>query len=366
MIRPERIYNEFLGLVGFRQSFDPAYSNVDSDNQTSESGLFYQDASSFVTIKNIIDCQYYSGIDDDDFNETLERYQNDAAIKVCQKVAAGQSKLLQDANLYPYEKSLKNTIEPNDKFVAFKIEPNTFNNSITSKVKWLEICLDSDLTFNVHLYNSNKPTAPISTKEISAKAYESVILNINDWFVADNESYKSGYFYIGYFESDLGTAKAIKKDYELSDNKVYSKYFYVAPVSLDYSGTSIDVTSYQESSDTFGLNIGISVYRDYTEIFCSNKSLFAQAIQYQMAEKVLNEIRTSTRSNITQRINKENLNQIGFELYGNREAGIEGVDGKLKQEIDNLKKFFFYKPRVKSTTLNYGDSYSKKHIVRGR
>jgi hypothetical protein len=362
MIRSDRIQSEFLGDLGFRQPFDDTYAIVDSNNLASASGLYYQDASDYVTIQNIIDCQSYSEIDSIDFNTYLKRLQNDAALKVCQKVINKESDLIQDINLYPFEKSFDNTIEKTNSFVGIKIEPNTFNNTRILKIKWIELCLDSAVTdLPIYLYNSNKPETYIKSTTITTVANESVILNIDDWFCADNESNKGGYYYLGYFESDLGSAKAVKKDYELSDNLITTKYYYIIPVALSYSGTKIDVTSYTEKSDSYGLNLGISIYNDYTELILSNKSLFWQAIQYQLAERVLNIIKTSIRSNISERLNKENIEEINFELYGNRDAGIVGLTGKLTQEIDNLKKMLFYKPPMRQSTLKYGRTFNHKY-----
>lgn len=353
MVRVDRISSGFLGSVGFRQPFNPDFAIVDATNLTSNSQLYYQDGSSFVTIENIKDCQNYPSISNADFNTYLTRMQNQSALKVCQKVIAGQSSFIQDANLYPYEKSFSNTIEPNSKFVGFKVEPYTFNSTKISKVKWIELSFDSAATFYLYLFNSNDPGNYVKRVEVTTAANKSVVVNVNDWFFADDDNHKGGYYYLGYFEDDLAGAKALKKDYELSDNQVVSKYYYIVPVTVDHSGGVLDVTSHDEKSDTYGLNIGISVYTDYTERIISNKSLFYQALQYQMAEEVLNLIRTSIRSNITQRLSKENINSVLLELYGNREAGIEGIDGKLKREIDSIKKALFYKPLIIKSTMKY-------------
>lgn len=360
MIRPDKIISGMSGSVGFRQPFNSEYAIVNSENQLSASELFYQDASDFVSVENIIDCQSYSNISETDFNILLTRLQNDAVLKVCQKITSNESDLIQDINLYPYEKTFNNTIEPLSRFVGFKIEPNYINSKIINKIKWVELCLDSVVTFKLYLYNSNKPNTPIAEKEITTVANEAKIIQIDNWFIADDADYKSGYFYIGYFEDDLGSAKAIKKDYELSDYKVGTKYFYISPVTLTHTGSNIDVSSYTEESDTFGLNIGISVYNDYTELLISNKSLLYQAIQYQMGERILNLIRTSIRSNITERLNQEHINDISFDLYGNREAGIEGVTGKLKREINNIKNALFWKPAIRRNTMDYGRSFNHK------
>ena len=57
MIRSDKIKSQLFGEVGFRQSTLTGYDIVDASNQVSRSGLFFQDASRLVTIKNIKETQ---------------------------------------------------------------------------------------------------------------------------------------------------------------------------------------------------------------------------------------------------------------------------------------------------------------------
>jgi len=87
---------------------------------------------------------------------------------------------------------------------------------------------------------------------------------------------------------------------------------------------------------------------DYTELILKNRNLFWTAIQLQMHEKVLNLIRYSTRSNITERINKE---MVDLELFGNKGLKISGVIDKLNDAISTITKCLFPKSRIMMTTL---------------
>jgi hypothetical protein len=353
MIRPDRIKSEMFGGVGWRQTTLTGYPTLDADNLESRSGLIFQDATSFVTIQNIYDCQQDDSLNDAGFNTCLDNLQDAVILETCQKIQQNESDFIQSVNLFPYEKLFKNTLDPDSRFVGFQIK-NTRQTDVLSKINWIELSFDSIATFNVYLYNSNKPSSPIKTVEVTTVANESVVVNFEDWELADAETFKGGYFYWGYFEDDLGGAKALKKDYDLSDYQVYTKCNYISPMTMSYSGTTIDPESITETNDTYGLNFCIDSYNDYTELFIRNKAMFYQAIYYQMAEKIYNLIRTSTRSNIVERLtnNETVLNRMAFELYGNAEAGIEGTDGKLKRTIQNLRKTLFYKPLISRGTLH--------------
>lgn len=351
MIRPDRIKSEMFGGVGWRQTTLTGYPTLNATNLESRSGLIFQDATSFITIQNIYDCQQDSSLIASDFNTYLENLQKAVILETCQKIESGESDFIQSVNLYPYEKIFKNTFEPSGKFVGFKVE-NTKNINVLSKINWIELAFDSIATFYVYLYNSNKPSNYIKRVEVTTAANESVVVNLEDWELADSETFKGGTFYWGYFENDLGGAKALKKDYELSDYQVSTRCNYVAPVTLEHSGATIDVETIIEKSDTYGLNFCIDSYNDYTELFTRNKSMFYQTIYYQMAEKIYHLINVSVRSNEIERLNKDDVDRMAFELYGNAEAGIVGVMGKLTKIIESLKKTLFYKPLISRGTLH--------------
>lgn len=344
MIRTDKIQAELLGCVGFKNPTISGYHIVDEDNASSASGLYFGDSSSLVTIKNIKDCQEDANIGDEDFNLLLKDLQKSVALEVCNKIIEGKSDFIGSYNLFPFEKSFKNTIEPEGKFVGFCIEPS--NTNVALSIPFVELSFNAEKTFNVYLYHSNKPKAPIKTKEVTTVAGESVLFPL-DWIIADDPAYKGGSFFLGYFENDLDGAKAYKRDYETSILGVYTPYFSIEPASLDCSGTTIDITTEEEKSDTFGLSLIANVYNDYTELLLRNKNLLYQPIQLQMHEKVLNLIKYSPRSNVDQRIAKES---IDFELFGNSTLKIDGVISKLNRSIDQVKKAMFYVPRIQRAT----------------
>jgi len=350
MIRPDRIKSELLGGVGWRQTTLTGYPVIDAANLISRSGLVFQDACSFVTIQNIYDCQQDDTLSAVNFNTYITNLQNAVILEACQKIESNESDFIQSVNLYPYEKIFNETLEPQNRFVGFKIDSlNKVN--ILNKISWIELSFDSEATFNLYLYNSNIPSTPIKTQSVTTGANKSVIINVEDWNLVDSATYKGGIFYLGYFESDLAGAKPIKKNYELADLQVSTKCCHIEPVTMDYSSTTINIESLVERNDTYGINFNIESYNDYTELFIRNKSMLYQIIYYQMAEKVFNLIGISVRSNEIERLNKEYINQMGFELYGNRELGIEGIEGKLKRSVDNLKRTLFRKPLIHRSTL---------------
>lgn len=342
MIRIDKIQTAFAGSVGFRNPTQTGYDIVDATNQLSASGLYYQSGSELVTIKNIKECQSDPNITDEQFNTLLTNMQKAVVLDVCNKVIEGRSDFISSLNLYPFEKSFDALVPKTGKFVGFAITPSAGNK--VCKIPWVELSFDAAETFNIYLFNSNL-SAPIQTKEVTTTAGESKIVQL-DWIIADDVNYKGGKFYLGYF--DTITANAYKKDHDLASMRVQTPYFHVEPITL--TGTStVDVESENYVSETHGLNIGLDVYSDYTELIIRNKSMFYTAIQLQMHEKVLNLIKYGSRGNPDQREISENV--INFELFGNSKVGINGVMSRLQSAINTLRKAFFYQPRIQRGTL---------------
>jgi hypothetical protein len=352
MIRIDKIQAVTTGLfggVGFRNSDLSGYNIVDATNVGTTSGLYFQDASELVSIKNIKDCQENPSITDVQFNTLLANMQKSAILDVCNKVADGRADFI---NLYPFEKSFVNLVGKLGKFVGLRIAPSKGN--VICKIPWIETSFNGVATFNIYLYNTNLPSTPIKTKEITTVAGASNI-TILDWIVADDTTYKGGVFYLGYFDDDLTVdeveVSAYKKDYDLSNVKISTPYYRIDPISLTNTGATISVVNESYESDTFGLNIGVDLYVDYTELILRNRNLFWNAIQLQMEERVLMLIKHSTRSNSTELRTKDNIEKIDLELFGNKQYGIAGLNNKLDSAISTLKKCLFPDKRIIIATL---------------
>ena len=348
MIRPIRIKTALYGGVGFRQSLQTEYLQPDEYNAASISGLYFDDASGFCTVENIYDVQPKAQINSTEFNTILTNLQKSAILDVCNKVVEKEDSLLWESNLFPYQKIFKNKINTSNRFVGFEINPMNFKDTI-GKVSFIELCFDTDITLPIYLYNSNSKTE-IYKEEIDCKADESTILQL-DWFIENTDLFKGGKYYLGYYESDLNGAQAYKKDYEDGNLMIENMLYQIYPISLTPTVDFIDIETKVYQSETFGINFGLSVYKDYTEKIVNSKELFWTAIQLMMCEKVLNMIKYTTRSSFKERLNKDFVDQINFDLYGNKNLGIEGIEGKLESELKSLKKALFFKPLIIKGTL---------------
>jgi hypothetical protein len=351
MIRSDKIKAQLFGGVGFRQPTLSGYDIVDAANQASQSDKYFQDSSRLVTIKNIKETQENKDITNEQFNDLLKQMQESVIEDVCDKITQKESDFIQSQNLYPFEKTFNNTLEVSNKFNGFRIEP-TKRQEVITRLSFIELAFDSAVTFNIYLYNSNKPNGAIQTQVVTTIANESVIVAL-DWYLADNEAHKGGSYYVGYFEDDLAGAKPIKRDYELSTLDISSRCNYILPVKLDHTGNTIDVSTYDSQSDTGGLNIGIETYSDYTDLLIRNKNILWKAIQTEMGIKVLDMIKYSTRVNSDQRNLQISIQDINLELHGFKDEHtvIEGLLKKNNRNISDIKQTLFPKSRIYTGTL---------------
>lgn len=341
MIFSDNILQQLVDEIGFRGT------SLSAANQKSNSGLFYQDASPMIDLELIRDVQNDEQITDDGFGTLLQTMKEQAVTQSLSKVFNGKESFLSHVDIYPNEKSFFNTLPKYNKFVGLRLQQ--VHSDFMYMIPWVELTFDADTSLTLYLYNSNKPNTPIQTKEINVTGGESTIVELG-WLIRDDLNYKGGTFYLGYFDN-LVAANAYKKDYNAASLRVYSPYYSVEPVRMPYEGSRIDVRYATETSESFGLNIGINVYSDYTNLIYHNKSLFHQLFMFQMHEIVMQKIRYSRRSNIEQRFGNDISKYVDLDLYGNKEAGIVGIEDKLAAEVDNIQKALFPRTRINRKTL---------------
>jgi hypothetical protein len=158
----------------------------------------------------------------------------------------------------------------------------------------------------IYIYHSSQKEA-IDTRLITITKSTSVEwVDLDVPILLNYTAYDAGgFYYIGYYESDLGTTSAIYKDYDLSvapcgtcnyfngkSYKEWSKYVsistaYVEGADLD----GIDMVSVDklniENISNFGLNFRIETYCDITTFLVANKGMIAPALQVRYAIDLL-------------------------------------------------------------------------------
>ena len=348
------IQDKLRGLVGFKTPLDPDFFALTSDNTESRSGYFYND-NPYAKLQALRDCQDYANIDEAQFNNLLERINDNAVISVCNAVFNNSNtpSFVDRQKLYKYASNKANIEEGlTNGFVGhrfyFDNKPN-----VTAEITSVTLEFQGSGNIELLLYNTQN-LQPVESKivEITSDNQE-VKLN---WKMKSN----NGDYYLGYIYD--GTLKPYKRNYELSiiSSKITYLHHFRRAVKGFTGGALWDLNSNDGTSATTGLNPDITVYNDWTGLITQNENLFGNAIYLEGAIQFLNTIQASLRSNKTQRISEQQLIAIKQEIEGQDGANVVKVTGLrpslnsqitlIGKRIDQLRKGYFG-GRIKTVTL---------------
>lgn len=357
MFKADKIANGLLGIVGFRQPYNPDYAILDVDNITSTSGLYVND-NPYAKIEFIKDTQDYKDITDEDFNTHLKEMQEASIVSVCNQVFNEYDSI--DRNvLYKYALNKVNVETLPIGFVGYKVEVSNAKNTAFA-INRVILDFSGTGTFDLMLYNTGKKTA-IRTKTITITT-DNQVEELN-WVLDNSETTYKGDYYIGYKTTGL-TVSPYKRDWnnssimstfkELCIGKVFVKNHNVA--------TLFDLTLIDGLSEDIGLNLDISIYDDYTDFILNNKQLFAKAICLEFIIRCLQSYVSNIRSKYEQRKAEELYQKIMIEIEGLKGSDsilsvvglreqVMGEISLLKQEIKKLRVGFLKTRQILTYTL---------------
>ena len=341
-----KIQAAFVGLVGIRQPFDPAYQKLDVSFESSSSGLFLDDISNYKT-EFWIDTQDYKNISDTDLSTRMGQIRDGAVSSVISQVFTDPSyidrnKLFSQTfdrqniinqqgdaqTFYGYE-----VIAGQEKNLAFKVTKCT-----------LEMVGAGDIT--IQLYNSSK-LEPLFSQVVTiggGTSLEEVELN---WIVDSTMIPYKGSYFIGYYKNS--NVQPIDRNYEGGDLMNAIKGIEVDRVMIQDDFTNLASLSYE--SDHNGLNFDITTYYDYTDLVLQNKFLFSKSLQMTWAMTIMLYYSSSFRVNRKEREGKELVASIIRAIEGQKGKDVLRIVGvrellagelvRLREEIDKVKHGYF-------------------------
>lgn len=344
MIRLSDIQTAAVGLVGWKQPTKSGSVVVSANNKASSSGLYYDQGSGLATIENLKASLSDPAISDANLNTYLEDLTKSAMVDVLHQVFTDED-FIENRAMYIHPSRYAEVIQNETRFVGYEIQVKS-NQELAVVINQVDLEFDSAGTVKLLLFNSQKAT-PIQSKEITTVA--NTATNAELGWVLDGK----GTYYIGYLAGGL-TPRAINRSWKISDLK--SCYASCNLQSIAVTGhnteTLFDVDATSNTSETWGINLDISAYADYTDIVLRNKSRFAKALQLQVCARVLDVISTSVTSTRIERLSK---NHAMLELNGNKSnpdyPNTIGVLGLLGAEIKRLKVNYTGVPPIRIEQL---------------
>ncbi len=352
----DRVMPAFQGRLGYKQPTIAGSPTLSMSNLAATSGRYYTDFHQIVTIQNIKEVQEDPEISDSNFNAFLQ--DNDKSVIMRTLNAVLNRPQMIDHNMV-YERNgyfQHLNIPNNSKFCGFRI--NIANGDFAVMLNNLSLYFTDAHTFNIYLFNDLKK-APVLTKSVTTVANDQTNVSLQ-WALNYIGTNKGGIYYLGYFQDDLGAVQAVDEQYI---NYTQNKAFGVYPFQSNATGLDFNRISPNVQYRTYGLNLEISSYRDYTERIIQNAHLFDEARGLTMAIQVIEMIKNSTRSNLTERLTNMRTQSLEYDLNlafpTEDRPFIAGLKAQLIRELKRVNEEFW--PRAKPISMPINGNYRPQY-----
>src|ERR1044072_7699018 len=342
-----KVMNALFGRIGWTEGG----IDLTTLNELSKSGRHFDEFHSLVTVDNVNDTMPNP---DADLNAYLTALQRGVIMRALNGVLKSPEYISQKILFNRLWPSNDTPITNRDQFVGllFKPAPKV---DLGNQIDALTLYFDSDVTFNMYLYHETV-MQPLAVVQVSAVANTQTVVALSDFILNYiNSNSMGGVFYFGYYQSDLGGAKAYQEQYSDLTCDTYSWSFMESDKTADYSFNRRQV---RLTNVNFGLNFHVSTFRDHTQQIVKKAPLFDNLIGLQMAAQVVEQIVYTPRSNGRERVLKEGM-ELAAQLDLNGVAPINdspykpGLKGELAKEYKAVYKAFL--PCPPSKTVNNVD-----------
>lgn len=309
----------------------------------------YDSFHALCTEQNLRDIQPNESITDVDF-ATYKDVLEDSIIQRCLSSVFNQPEYIEQALLHNrIPATTTDTITNTGLFsgLRFLVVPDF---RIAVQVKTIVLLFDEDVTFDLHLFQEGTE-APVKTVSVTAVASKPTVVDLSDWVLSYAASGTS-VFYVGYFQSDLGSAQAIREQVRCQR----TTQFAAIPCQAAPQGLGFNQHEIAYGFDSIGLNAEVHAFRDYTGIIKRSPQLFDEAIGLSMVYYMIEQLLCSTRSNATERILKSVQRiELTHYLYGSVPAmGVAktvGLNDLIGEKFRQIRQAFYPKPKIQTVSL---------------
>jgi len=359
----DKVKSAMAGRLGWMQPTQAGSPVINSTNLGATSGRFYNDGSfhAACTIDRLKSSQEDANITDANLNALLTTLDQSVAMRVINAVF-NRPQLVEHTLVYERVSNVRNIPVPNSgNFCGYRIKVGKGDWAI--QLNSVSLFFNNVATFNLYLFN-DLTLAPLKTQSVTTIANSQTVVDLG-WVLNYISTNKGGLFYIGYFQDDLVATGTQAIDEQLNmwaASKVFGAYPFQAPKKtgvLDFNRINPSVVF-----RTYGLNLEVTSYRDYTQTIIQNPHLFDNARGLAMAIGVLETIKYSTRSNAVERQSKDAIGttELNYDLnlaFPNDDRPfIAGLKAQLMQELNRISQSFFPKPKAMSVGI--GGDYDRE------
>lgn len=347
-----QVMSSLFGRLGWHQPVQAGSPVINSTNLLSKSGRKFNDGSfhAYVTVKNIKSVIEDAKASDTDLNSMLESIQRAAILRSLTSVFNRNEFISQSLLFNPWNAN-REKVESTTDFVGIEIYiPAVPDKAV--QIDNVSIYLDSDKTFNLYLYNSNRKT-PLWTGSVTVQANQQTLVNLSDIILTHmGGSLHGGTYYFGYYQSDLGSARAYNMTNKTQQHNQFFRWRFMESVKTT-GEYDFDREEISYSNTNYGLNVHLSAFVDHSWQIVRKAQLFDNVIGMQVAAQVLEMIiYSSSASNGVERRLKETLpaallmqDVTGISQISNVPK-IQGLRESIELEYQRLRDAFYGKPEA--------------------
>lgn len=311
----------------------------------------FESGHAIVTVNNIYDIQENNKITSTQFSQVLRRMAIDNVLK-CLTNVFNKTEQLEKALMFERFGRQDYSNANQGVFCAVRIIPaQSFGKS--TRVEKIILLFNAAVTFNMYLFHDTQPGSPVATFSVTTIAGQQTIIPIDHVISYAGSGNKSGVYYLGYFQNDLGEALATNEIIG-QFNKTYN--FGLTPVTLPSPAPEqIDVNQVSFTMKSQGFNLQVSSFRDYTQLIVDNAHILDNVMEMQMAADVIELVNNSSRTNIGQRIIKEVSEKLYLDLniaQATQENPFgPGLKTRIFREYSRVRNEFF--PKKKNISITH-------------
>lgn len=315
------------------------------------SGRFYEQFHPLCTLANLRKVQEDTGLSDADWLVFLSDLEQGMIMTLLNGIFSETQQL--ESTLI-WDRQLRNDLPFTNygKFVGYRlfVAPGEY----AAQISRASFVFNGAATFNLYLFQDMQP-APLYTQTVTTVAGKEVLVDLDNWILNyTGPSAQGGAYYLGYFQHDLGNVLALDQFVNRWNQSLAFGYTTFEADQPNLGVPDFNRIQVPYSFKTYGMNLEIQTYKDFTNRVVKNASLFDEAIGLMMSCIVLGYEAYSTRTNFAER----NLKDMAALIYGEiNNSGnakelnpfVAGLKVQIAREIGRLRKNFLGCPRVITT-----------------
>ena len=348
-----KVLTAMQGRLGWEQPTLAGMPTLSIPNLTATSGRTYEEFHPSASIQKLYTSQEDPQITDLQFNALLQKKDRTVIFR-CLNAIFNKPQQIEHGLVYERQSNVRNIPVPNQgNFCGYRIKVS--NSDYAVMINTVALFFNGVATFNLYLFN-DLTLAPLKVQSVTSVANSQMIVRL-DWILKYIDDNKGGLFYIGYFQNDLGSVLAVDEQLNLwDDSKCFGAWPFQSPQTdtLNFNRINPSVVF-----RTYGMNMEVSSYRDYTEMIVMNAHLFDEARGLLMAIYILEIIKNSSR---TDRDNRQanQMIKLDYDLdlaFPTKEAPfMAGLRAQLKREYQRINDNFW--PKAQAQIVSIAGNYS--------